>query len=49
MGKRLLANSDLTVAEIALACGFESRGSFSRAFKDAFGTSPSGHRHAAMH
>ena len=43
-GRRLLENSDLSVTEIALACGFESRGNFSRAFKKTFGSPPSNRR-----
>ena len=44
VGRRLLDNSDLSVTEVALACGFDSRAAFTRAFKDAFGTPPSRHR-----
>ncbi len=43
-GRRLLDNSDLSVTEIAIACGFDSRGSFTRAFKKVFGSSPSSMR-----
>ena len=43
-GRRLLDNSDLSVTEIAIACGFDSRAAFTRAFKQAFGSSPSNHR-----
>lgn len=46
VGRRLLYNSDLSIAEIALACGFDSRGSFTRAFKDAFEKPPSEYRTA---
>ncbi len=46
MGRRLLGNSDLNITEIALACGFDSRGSFTRAFKKTFGMPPSRHRHS---
>jgi transcriptional regulator GlxA family with amidase domain len=46
VGRRLLDNSDLSVTEIAIACGFESRGSFTRAFKTTFGAPPSRHRAA---
>lgn len=42
--RRLLDNSDLNVTEVAIACGFDSRGPFTRAFKQVFGTSPSSHR-----
>lgn len=44
LGKRLLDNHDLSITDIALACGFESRTSFARAFKTAFGTAPTTHR-----
>ncbi len=37
----LLMHSTLRIAEIALSCGFESASSFSRAFKDRFGHTPS--------
>lgn len=47
MARRLLDNSDLSVTEIALACGFDSRASFTRAFKKSFGVPPSGHRPVA--
>ena len=43
-GRRLLDNSDLSVTEVAIACGFDSRGAFTRAFKNAFGTTPSRQR-----
>ena len=46
VGRRLLYNSDLKVTEIALASGFDSRVSFTRAFKDVFGRPPSRHRFA---
>lgn len=42
--RRLLDNSDLSVTEVAIACGFESRGAFSRAYRKTFGVSPSRHR-----
>lgn len=38
--KRLLAYSDLSVAELAAACGFEDANYFSRFFKKKIGTSP---------
>ncbi len=46
-GRRLLDNSDLSVTEVAIACGFDSRSAFTRAFKEAFGTPPSRHRASA--
>ena len=44
VGRRLLDNHDLSVTDVALACGFETRGAFTRAFKQAFGSAPSDHR-----
>jgi len=38
--KQLLRNSNLTVTEVAFACGFSSLYSFSRAFKDKTGKTP---------
>jgi AraC family transcriptional regulator len=38
--KDLLAEDDMSVAEIALACNFSSQSSFTRAFTRAFGVSP---------
>ncbi len=43
-GRRMLDNSDLSITEIAIACGFESRASFTRAFKQVFGDTPSAKR-----
>ncbi len=44
MARRLLDNSDLSITEVAITCGFESRAVFTRAFKQAFGVPPSKHR-----
>lgn len=38
--RRLLQQSSLSVAEIAVACGFYSGGHFSRAYKTSFGATP---------
>jgi transcriptional regulator GlxA family with amidase domain len=38
--RRLLLQTDLPVAEVALASGFEDRSAFSRAFKSRFGEAP---------
>lgn len=38
--KRLLACTNLSVAEIAVQCGFESSSYFCRRFRSAFGTTP---------
>ncbi len=43
-GRRLLENGDLSITDVALACGFDSRGAFTRAFREAFGRPPSEHR-----
>lgn len=45
-GATLLARSNLTVAQVARAAGFASPYNFSRAFKEAFGRSPSDFRAA---
>ena len=42
-----LGNSDLAVTRIALEAGYETHESFTRAFGDYYGTSPSAFRHAA--
>lgn len=41
---RLLLESDLTVAEIAIDCGFSDHSAFSRAFKNLIGLTPSEYR-----
>ena len=46
LGRRLLESSDLAISEISVACGFETRGAFTRAFGEAYGTRPSGIRAA---
>ena len=38
--RNLLVQSESSVTEIALACGFDSPGHFSRVFRTAFGTTP---------
>lgn len=38
--KRLLESNSMTISEIAIACGFNSLSSFSRAFKQIHGCSP---------
>lgn len=38
--RRLLEQTELSVAEIGEACGFNSRGSFHRAFRSSFGRAP---------
>ena len=38
--RKLLVETDLTILEISMACGFNSEHYFSRAFHDYYGTSP---------
>jgi AraC family carnitine catabolism transcriptional activator len=44
--RRLLEESDMTVLQVGLACGFVSASHFSRAYRDHFGTAPREHRRA---
>lgn len=46
--KRLLATSDLAIAEIAFACGFSHQQHLTRAFQRATGTTPAVYRRAAL-
>lgn len=41
MGHSLLVETDLSVMEIAIACGFNSSIRFSKSFKEKFGQNPS--------
>jgi transcriptional regulator GlxA family with amidase domain len=38
--RQLLEQSELSLAEVSLACGFESQNNFSKGFKKRFGVSP---------
>lgn len=40
-GRQLLLQTDMSVMEIAVACGFHSACRFSKAYREAFGTAPS--------
>jgi AraC family transcriptional regulator len=40
-GKRMLADTDDSIAQVAAACGFADQAHFARAFAQAFGVSPS--------
>jgi len=42
--QHLLLQTEMSVTEIALACGFDNPGNFSRAYKTAFGISPATQR-----
>ncbi|MCA2012076.1 GlxA family transcriptional regulator [Cereibacter sphaeroides] len=42
--RSLLRDTDLSVTEISLACGFNGSGQFSKVYKKHFGTSPRGFR-----
>ncbi|MBT2336327.1 helix-turn-helix domain-containing protein [Variovorax paradoxus] len=44
--RRLLAESALSVEEVALAVGFSSQANFSTAFRERFGSTPTGFRYA---
>lgn len=43
-GRRLLIQTEASITEVALACGFHSTGHFSRVYRTAFGVSPSAQR-----
>jgi transcriptional regulator GlxA family with amidase domain len=42
--RRLFTDTDMSVAEVATACGFMSSTHFSRCYRERFGTSPSAYR-----
>lgn len=44
--QRLLTDSQMELAELALSCGFASQSHFTAAFSKAFGTSPGRYRRA---
>jgi len=44
----LVSGSDMSMIDIAIECGYECPGSFTRAFKLAFGSNPSAHRTGAL-
>lgn len=46
--RQLLRQSDLSVLEVSLACGFESPSYFSRSYKAHFGVTPSEDRHERL-
>ena len=46
--RRLLADSDLPITQIALAVGFDSPAAFSRSFRRSFGVAPVGYRAAHL-
>ena len=46
-GSRMLLQSDTSVAEIALECGFADHSAFTRAFRAVTGMSPTEHRRLA--
>lgn len=39
-GRALLAETDMSVTEVAVACGYGSASHFSRSFRAKYGTSP---------
>lgn len=46
-GSRLLLETDSSIAEVALACGFADHSAFTRSFRAVTGMSPSEHRRVA--
>lgn len=44
----LVSGSDMSMIDIAIECGYECPGSFTRAFKLAFGSNPTAHRTGAL-
>jgi AraC-like DNA-binding protein len=44
VGSRLLCETDASVAQIALDCGFADHSAFTRTFRAVTGTSPTEHR-----
>lgn len=42
--RHLLLQTEMSVSEIAVACGFQSLGHFTRLYRRSFGISPSGQR-----
>lgn len=44
--RQLLEESDMTVLQVGLACGFVSASHFSRSYRDQYGTAPREHRRA---
>ena len=46
-GSRLLLETDSSIAEVALACGFTDHSAFTRTFRAVTGMSPSEHRRIA--
>lgn len=45
--RQLLVDTALTLTEIVIACGFSSQATFSRAYRSAYGRTPSAERRAA--
>jgi transcriptional regulator GlxA family with amidase domain len=43
-GRRLLIQTEASVTDVALACGFQSTGHFARVYRAAFGVTPSAQR-----
>jgi transcriptional regulator GlxA family with amidase domain len=42
--RHLLLQTEMSVIEVAMACGFESAGHFSRVYRTTFGVTPKGQR-----
>jgi AraC-like DNA-binding protein len=48
LARKLLAQGDMSVKQIAMSCGFEDPNYFAKAFRRMFGTSPNASRAAAL-
>jgi len=46
--RRLLQQTQMSLVEVSVACGFESASYFSRAYRTRFGVTPSGDRVAVV-
>ncbi|WP_141710978.1 helix-turn-helix domain-containing protein, partial [Paraburkholderia nodosa] len=42
--RELLLQTDMSIMQITMACGFQSACHFSKSYRDAFGSAPTGER-----